>query len=256
MTAAQFGAIKKTAKRVLQRVLGLHAYLVLHAFFVALTLRFRKNEGGIVQFIARLRADAYVLDIGANVGTMTVLFAVKCKRCMVYAFEPVPDNVNAIRSVLGILRIHNANVFVYGLGESEAMVDMMTPYSQWVNLAGLSYVVDREHPPRAEGVVHRVASHSLDDIPEVQRIKVDAMKIDVEDHEQFVLRGALRTIMRDRPLVYCELWGGENKRVCFELLEQCSYAAYVATNAGLSPYAEGKPDGINFLFVPQEHALH
>jgi hypothetical protein len=88
--------------------------------------------------------------------------------------------------------------------------------------------------------VHRVALHSLDDIPEVQRIKVDAMKIDVEDHEQFVLRGALRTIMRDRPLVYCELWGGENKRACFALLEQCSYAACVATNAGLSPYVEGK----------------
>lgn len=241
--------MKLLAKSLLQGLLGFHGYLVTHAVFVALTLRFRRNEGAILRFISMLRHDTTVLDIGANVGTMTLLFARRCPEGKVYAFEPIPENYRAASALLRLFRIRNARLFDFGLSDAEGKVEMIMPSDGNVRLEGLSHVVDAA--THESGTRYTVRLARLDDLPELQSIKIGAMKIDVENHEQYVLRGARETIARDRPLIYCELWEGENKRACFELLAELGYAPYVASRTRLEPYRDGVSKALNIFFVPK-----
>lgn len=246
-------SLKHAAKVVLQRGLGFHRYLVMHSVFVALTMRFRRHEGSVLQFVRRLRPDANVLDIGANVGTMTVLFARKCRFGRIFAFEPIPENFHAAQTVIGLFRIANARLFPLGVGERKASVTMVMPNAgPHVRLEGHSHVVEADCEPQSEGTYYTVPLVALDELPELRDVRISAIKIDVEDHERFVLRGGRRLIERDRPLIYCELWSEDNKRDCFALLDELGYESFVAGGTGLEPYEAERHHQINFFFVPQE----
>jgi hypothetical protein len=90
-------------------------------------------------------------------------------------------------------------------------------------------------------------------MPEFADMKIDAIKIDVENHEQHVLRGARNIIARNRPLIYCELWEQENKNASLAILKALGYTPYVAEKRGLLPYREGFHHALNLFFLTEEH---
>jgi FkbM family methyltransferase len=241
-------SIKSLAKPFLQRVFGFHAYLVAHSIFVIATMRFRAVEGDVRHFIDRLGPDAVVLDIGANVGAMSVLFSRRCPRGTVYAFEPIHENIRAARSVLDLFRAKNVVLFPIGLSDRARTLTMIMPTTgAGVRNEGLSHVVSDDDATEP-GARYEIPACELDwfyGSPPLGR--VSAIKIDVENHESAVLRGAMNLIARDRPLIYCELWGGENKREVFEMLEGLDYEAWVSVRGKLERYS-GQPK-TNFLFV-------
>jgi FkbM family methyltransferase len=245
--------IKGAVKRFLQRLLGFHAYLVTHAIFVTLTLPFRREEGAVLRFIAALRRDAVVLDVGANVGAMTLLFARRCKDGHVYAFEPIPENYRAASRLLQLFRVRNARLFATGLSDKTGEAEMIMPHDGAVRLEGLSRVVDPALSSHEQGTRYTVPLARLDDIPELAGVKVDAIKIDVESHEQYVLRGARGIIARDHPLIYCELWEKENKEASLAFLKELGYKPYVAGPRKLEPYHEGSRDAQNLFFLTEAH---
>lgn len=212
---------KTTAKWLLQRGLGFQRYLVLHGLFVAATLRLRRGEGQILQFIERLAPDANVLDVGSNVGTMTLLFARRCRRGHVYAFEPIPENLAATRTMVSLFDLRNVTVFPFGLGERDATVRMVMPSENGVRLEGLSHVL--RQGSTEGGTRYDVELRRLDGMADFGNVRIDAIKLDVEDHERFVLAGAEQLIARDHPLIYAELWSVENRRGCCALLQRHGY---------------------------------
>jgi FkbM family methyltransferase len=242
--------MKYHAKAFLQSALGFHAYLVVHSLFVALTMRFRPHEGEVRAFISRLAPDAIVLDIGANVGAMTLLFARQCPKGRVYAFEPIPENYRAASAVLRVCRIKNATIFPLGVGERRESLTMVMPnLGTRVRMEGTSHVV-RNPGFDDTGTLYRVQAIALDDFAGIaDETRIDAIKIDVEDHEQFVLHGARKIIERDRPLIYCELWGDANKAACFAMLEDLDYHAFVAVRGELVPFDARIHRTINFFFL-------
>jgi FkbM family methyltransferase len=245
--------MKYQVKAALQWALGFHRYLVAHSLFVALTMRFRRNEGDVRLFIDRLRTDANVLDVGANVGTMTLLFARKCPRGKVFAFEPIPDNRAAAAAVLRLCGVRNARLFGLGVSDrAESMPMVMPRMGKRVRMEGTCHVVRDPSFHDLDGTRYDVPMIALDEFADIGRTRIDAIKIDVEDHEQFVLRGALRLIERDRPLIYCELWGAQNKEECFRMLGALGYSAFVAVRGALQPYDARVHRSINFFFVSPE----
>ncbi len=52
----------------------------------------------------------------------------------------------------------------------------------------------------------------LDNIP-IKENRVDLIKIDVEGHEPFVLRGAIETIKKYRPVIFIELKSAEGDKI-------------------------------------------
>lgn len=227
---------KGSAKKRLRSVFGLRNYLMAHALFVAATLRFRKQEGAVLKFIRALPDDAVVLDIGLNVGTMALLFALKARRGHVIGFEPIPENYQAALRLFALLRINNVEVHPVGLGERDDTVLMVMPQDDDdVLLEGTSHVIDTERPAE-RGTMYTVALKRLDDI--AQNMNVDAIKIDVEGHERFVLRGGYETIRRCRPIIYAELATQANRAECFDMLQALGYRA------------ESEPGNVNVLFLP------
>src|SRR5580704_9595892 len=180
--------MKIFAKSILQRLLGFHGYLVMHAVFVVLTLRFRRNEGAILRFISMLECDATVLAIGANVGTMTLLFARRCCAGRVYGFEPIPENYRAASAVLRFFGIRNARLFDFGLSDAEGNVEMIMPSNGSVRLEGLSHVVDAAYGPHESGTRYTVRLAS--------RTSADLLRIVGRREQTCLLKIARRTWLR------------------------------------------------------------
>jgi FkbM family methyltransferase len=242
--------VKSQIRAVLQKIVGFDTYLVLHALFVYATLRFRPGEGAVRHFVDRLPSDATVLDIGANVGHMTLLFSRRVRRGRVVAFEPIPENADAARRLLRLARARNVRLHAIGLGERDAELEMCMPTdARGGRLGGVSYIVDAAHRPAAAGVTYTVPVRRLDTLPGMPA-RVDAIKIDVEDHERYVFRGAARIIARDLPLIYAELFSAENKDECFAFLGGLGYTAFVAEGANLVRHDRARRGSVNYLFVP------
>ena len=241
---------KKIVKPIFQRVLGLHAYLVLHSIFVALTMKLRPQEGEVLQFIKLLKPDDVVLDIGANVGAMSVLFAKACPEGSIFAFEPIPANFRALRTVLKMFNLKSVSIFPWAIGEKPDVLKMVVPQKGGSIMEGLSHVLTDQYV--SEGETFDVQCTSLDTLS-TQTIlpgKVNAIKIDVENYEVPVILGALKLIERDRPLIYCEIWDADNRGVIQVALAKFGYTVHVAVHDHLEHYNPVIHTQVNLLFLP------
>jgi len=88
--------MKNTVKYVLHKLLGFKNYLFIFSLYKILTLRKDKNEKDFFAFLHLLPENTAVLDIGANIGIMTVHLARTIKGVTVYSFEPMPNNIVAL----------------------------------------------------------------------------------------------------------------------------------------------------------------
>ena len=67
-----------------------------------------------------------------------------------------------------------------------------------------------------EGEECKVPIDRLDTL--LPNTKIQGIKMDVENFEYFVLKGGLKIIQRDQPIIYTELWDNENRTQCFDIL--------------------------------------
>ncbi len=154
-----------------------------------------------------------VWDVGANVGYFSVLAARLGAR--VHAFEPAPENVDAIRANT------EANGFADRIELHPVAVAAAAGRDRFlvVEDASWSHLADRGRHPltRAELEVDVVALDDLELDPP------DVIKIDVEGSEAAVLEGARGVIERARPVLIVELHE-TNAEVC-DLLDDLRYRA-------------------------------
>jgi FkbM family methyltransferase len=132
-----------------------------------------------------LRERDLFLDIGANVGTYTVLASGVC-RAVTCSFEPDPDTVRALRRNIAVNSLEElVTVHTLALGDCDDEV----PFT-----VGLD-------------TVNKIAPAEQEDIRMVRQQMLDAVmgestpimiKIDVEGYEENVLRGAQAVLVRDR----------------------------------------------------------
>ena len=141
-----------------------------------------------------LSSSDLVLDVGANVGNHSVYFAGESD-CSVLAFEPVAEAFTCLLANIDTngleFKIHPRN---FALGAKAGRADIGTIDPE--NLGAT-----RLEPDQAEGAV---VVRTVDSLPEVQSDTVRLIKIDVEGMELSVLKGALRTVERDRPILVIE----------------------------------------------------
>ncbi len=133
---------------------------------------------------------------------------------------------------------------------------MILPMHGTAREQGLGHVVDAGQAPE-RGVRLDVPLHALDDVLGENHpgVRVAGIKIDVENYERFVLRGARRILERDRPLVYLELWDGPNRQESFALARELGYDVCVYDKGALRPFdpQRHRANG-NFFFVPQRRS--
>lgn len=247
--------MKKALQATLQRLLGFDRYLVLFAHFKILTLRWDgpRQEGDFNFFLRMLPAHAICLDIGANIGIMTVLMARQAPQGNIFAFEPVPANYRALKRVVKSYGLRNVSLHPIALGDRPRRVRMTMPLLQGVRMQGLSHVEhDSIEGYDAQADDYHVDQMPLDELDFLQDQPIHAIKMDVENYEQFVLMGGKSLIRRQRPLIYCELWDNENRRRCFDILQELGYRIHVLDHDTLLPFEPERHPHHNFFFLPPE----
>ena len=242
--------LKNLVKLILQKLLGFDNYLFIFSIFIIKKLRWDKNEKDFIYFLDLVPDNGLVLDIGANIGIMTVHFAKKLKNSTIFSFEQIPQNIKTLERIVRYFKLKNVRIIECALGDENGEIEMVMPVINSVKMQGLSHVLHESIEGNNEGEVFKVPVKKLDDINEIDinNKKINAIKIDVENFEYFVLKGGRELINKHRPLIYCELWEQENKSKTLELLINYNYDAKVKENNELVKYTNQKTQ--NFFFIP------
>lgn len=142
-----------------------------------------------------LRPGRVVLDIGAFIGSHTVYFAQQVgPHGRVYAFEPQRHAFQMLCGNVALNALTNVTCLPCVVGKETGM-RRLGELSQTVaeNFGGTqALVVPAGEPTRTIRV------------DDMELLRCDVMKIDVEGMEMDVLAGAAGTIERFKPMIYCE----------------------------------------------------
>jgi len=234
--------IKRRVQSLLQRLLGLRAYLFLFGLYAM--AKFRWAEPAFFRFLGLIPAEGVLLDIGANLGVTTTLLSRRFPKAKIIAFEPVPWNAANIERMANLFRLRNVSIQKCAIGSQDGFVDFTVPIVSGARMHALGHLSSASE----EGEQLRVRCCKLDDLG---LSGITAVKLDVENSEHAALIGGLATLRRWQPVIYCELWNNENRQRSFELLGSLGYVPYTTCSTGLVPFDDARGQTENFIFLPR-----
>lgn len=141
----------------------------------------------------------WVLDIGANVGHYSLrLSELVGKSGRVLVFEPVPSTVDLLASNMSRATYQNLSIFNVAVSNKTELVGMVVPENSPESKNSNYY---RAHISNNSNALN-ILSISIDSLNITHSIKF--VKIDVEGHEIYVLKGMENLIKRDLPILLVE----------------------------------------------------
>lgn len=240
--------MKNGIKYILQKLLGFRTYLYVFAIFKIKTLRSDSKEKDFFHFLSLLEdGKGAVLDIGANIGIMTVHLAQKLPNSTVHAFEPVPDNLSVLKRIIQKFQLKKIKVHETAVGETVGNVQMILPHQGKTKMQGLSHVKHESITEWNHGDEFNVPLNTLDNLLNGEPIQ--GIKIDIENFEFYALKGGKRILESNHPVIYAELWDNENRTNCINLLSSMNYQANVVVNDKLVPFNAEQHKNQNFIFI-------
>lgn len=157
------------------------------------------EEEAVAECISRLRGlKGVFIDVGANAGYYSIAVAREVPEIGVHAFEPVPENFEMLRR----------NIQANGMNERI-----------WPNRVALGQVTQNS-TMTAQGQLSRIAANggggnhagievhmtTIDDYCLAHGVhSVRLIKCDVEGYELSVLKGAVRVVQENKPLILLEV---------------------------------------------------
>jgi FkbM family methyltransferase len=169
-----------------------------------------KSRGSFHEFnLAHLEnligPDDICLDLGANVGMITLALSVLAPNGHVYAFEGSPETTLALHETIrfnGLANVSVANVVVGRPSEAVKFFDMPDVRS---SSHYLPVDVTRQVTAVWQNTSQVLATKSVDQlVDDLNLQRLDFIKIDVEGAELDTLQGASNTFQKFSPLVLME----------------------------------------------------
>jgi FkbM family methyltransferase len=188
-----------------------------------------------------------VLDIGANLGIMTVHLAKKLPNTTIHAIEPLPDNISVLKRIIQHFGLKKIKIHEVAVGETEGKVDMILPHQGKTKMQGLSHVKHESITEWNEGEEFQVPVNTLDNL--LNGNSIQGIKIDVENFEFYALKGGKRILENNHPIIYAELWDNENRQNCLEYLKGMNYNPHVVMNDKLVTFDKNVHCSQNFIFI-------
>ena len=239
--------MKNFVKFILQSLFGFKKYLYIFSKHKIRTLKNDDKEKDFFKFLSLLKGEKALLDVGANIGIMTVHMAKTFPNQQIHSFEPMPDNLFVLKKIISKFKLGNVTVHEMAVGNEEGEIKMVLPHNGRVKMQGLTHVVHDSITEWNEGETFTAPIHKIDEV--IGNTPIEGIKIDVENFEYFALLGASQILKRDQPVIYAELWDNENRENCFELLSSIGYKTYVVVNNELIEFNSTQHNQQNFIFV-------
>ena len=168
-----------------------------------------------------------VIDIGANIGTVTLESAVKVSsKGRVYSIEPNKKIFKFLAENIKLNNLQNVKIFNVALGEKNDSVFFSSKRSDDLNSVSIT----------EEG--EEISLCKLDDLP-INESKINLMKIDVLGYEKFVFGGA-KKILKITECIHlpiipsdCERYGYDFNDI-FEMLRNLGFQLFTFSEKNIS----------------------
>lgn len=149
-----------------------------------------------------LRPGGVVLDVGGNVGLVTVPLAIAAKRlgCRVVSVEPFRNNADSIRENLRLNQVEDVvTIIEAGLSSTPHDADLLLREDfETGSGVGDASVAEDGIPEDFKRVPIKL--ETLDRLwPALGNPRLDVVKVDIEGHEDRFLEGGAKTLATFRP---------------------------------------------------------
>lgn len=174
----------------------------------------------IQEITAEINRDFSFIDMGANIGFMSICFSRLCKA--VYAIEPIPDIYKSLKRNIEANNLSNIFTHQYAMSNFIGEIE----FSNSPKIHGNTYIQDSYQFKKINDKI-RVKTTTVDAFVLENKITSPiVLKIDVEGAEYDVLLGSEKTIDTLRPIIIlathdCHVEGVKDR--CIKFLEERNY---------------------------------
>jgi FkbM family methyltransferase len=154
------------------------------------------------------RFDGDFLDIGGNIGMYCVRLAVgfeSGRRCL--CFEPMPANAHRIRENTQLNSVDDrVDVYQIALSDTDGETDLVLreDFEMGSATGNASIAISDDADGQFRKI--RVLMRRFDSLlAERGEARIPVVKVDIEGHEDFFLRGASSWLYKERPIILAEI---------------------------------------------------
>lgn len=211
---------------------------------------YEKEEMDIV--LKLVEEGFYFYDIGANIGWYSINIAKKVENIKIFAFEPIPKTYNYLKKNIKLNNLSHIHTFNFGLSDEDNEFKFYYYPEGSVN-ASLANLSERQSVEEVPCTVKK-----LDNF--VQDKPIDFIKCDVEGAELLVFKGGLKSITKNKPIIFTELlrkWAFKfdyHPQDVVEMLMNLGYSCYIIEGKNLLKIDNITEETVqtNFLFLHHE----
>ena len=146
-----------------------------------------------------IKKNSLILDIGANLGWYCLNLSKNIPKGLIMAFEPIPKTFEYLKKNIQLNNINNVKLYNFGLLDKKATLEFCY-FPKISGAASLKALYKDRNKQKIKCKVRR-----LDDFIFGMSRRVDFIKCDVEGAEIFVIRGALKTLKKMKPVLFLEM---------------------------------------------------
>lgn len=160
--------------------------------------------------------NEYAVDIGSNYGIYSFLFSKFFKK--VESFEPIKKHFIETNNLFSNVKVYN-----YALGNKEYYGNINVPIINNRLIYGFSSI----HTTFENSISEKIYVKKFDKIFKCKSLAF--MKIDVEGYEVEVIKGALESIKKFKPIIMVEIEDRHNEKsfkFAFNQLKKFNYNCY------------------------------
>ena len=194
-----------------------------------------------VIFERYIHKDSVVIECGCHIGVHTVKMASLCKT--IYGFEPMPDTYHVLAKNIRLNGIQNAVLYKKGVADKSGM----TKYAWSIagNPGGSGLANNPMGVPSWCPPMDKTIDVELMTIDSMNLDRLDFMKLDVEGYEPLVIKGAINTITKYKPVIVMEIWKSH-----YTTEIDLQYATELFKDLLDIGYAVKYVAGADFIFLP------
>lgn len=156
------------------------------------------------------------VDIGANIGKYTVILGKQLnKNGEVIAIEPEPNIFKILKKNVKLNRLKKVTLLNLACSDSDGFLDFYLDAEG----AGMGHSLIKKWNKKIS-----VQTRTLDGLLKELKIKkVDMIKMDVEEAEPMVLKGAIKILKKDHPKIIFEAWDSKHLKKVEKILSKFNY---------------------------------